>query len=69
MYVVHTYNGILTIRRNAFESVGERWMNLKPIIWGGVSQKEKNKYSILKLSIYIYIYVYGIWKNGTDLQT
>ena len=49
MYVVHTYNAILTIRGNAFESVGERRMNLKPIIQSGVSQKEKNKYIILKL--------------------
>ena len=49
MCVVHTYNGILTIRGNAFESVGERRMNLKPFIQSGVSQKEKNKYIILKL--------------------
>ena len=38
-------------RRNAFESVLMRWMNLEPIIPSEVSQKEKDKYFILK---YIY---------------
>ena len=32
------------IKRNAFESVLMRWMNLEPIIQSEVSQKEKNKY-------------------------
>ena len=36
-----------TIRRNAFESVLMRWMNLEPIIQNEVSQKEKDKYHIL----------------------
>ena len=35
------------IKRNTFESVLMRWMNLKPIIQSEVSQKEKNKYCIL----------------------
>ena len=39
------------IKRNAFESVLMRWMNLEPIIQSEVSQKEKDKYRIL---IYIY---------------
>ena len=34
-------------KRNAFESVLLRWMNLKPIIQGEVSQKEKDKYLML----------------------
>ena len=34
------------IKRNAFESVLMRWMNLEPIIQSEVSQKKKNKYSI-----------------------
>ena len=41
------------IKRNAFESVLMRWMNLKPIIQGEVSQKEKDKYHILT-------HIYGI---------
>ena len=35
------------IKRNAFESVLMRWMNLDPIIQSEVSQKEKDKYCIL----------------------
>ena len=33
----------LVIKRNAFESVLMRWMNLEPIIQSEVSQKEKDK--------------------------
>ena len=51
--VVHIHNGILVIKRNAFESVLVRWMNLEPIIQSEVSQKEKDKYRILT-------HVYGI---------
>ena len=40
--VVHIKNGILAIKRNTFESVLMRWMNLEPIILSEVSQKEKN---------------------------
>ena len=32
------------IKRNTFESVLLKWMNLKPIIQSEVSQEEKNKY-------------------------
>ena len=39
------------IKRNAFESVLMRWMNLEPIIQSKVSQKEKKKYNIL-MNIY-----------------
>ena len=35
------------IKKNTFESVLMRWMNLEPIIQSEVSQKEKNKYRIL----------------------
>ena len=35
------------IKRNTFESVLMRWMNLEPIIQSEVSQKEKDKYHIL----------------------
>ena len=35
------------IKRNAFESVLMRWMNLQPIKQSEVSQKEKDKYRIL----------------------
>ena len=52
--VVHIYNGILlSHKRNAFESVLMRWMNIQLIIQSEVSQKEKNKYCILT-------HIYGI---------
>ena len=41
------------IKRNTFESVLMRWMNLEPIIWSEMSQKEKDKYHIL-------MHIYGI---------
>ena len=40
-------------KRNTFESVLMRWMNLEPIIQSEVSQKEKDKYHIL-------MHIYGI---------
>ena len=46
--VVHIHNGVYsTIKRNTFESVLMRWMNLEPIIQSEVSQKEKDKNCIL----------------------
>ena len=41
------------IKRNTFESVLMKWMNLVPIIQSEVSQKEKDKYCILT-------HIYGI---------
>ena len=35
------------IKKNTFESVLMRWMNLGPIIQNEVSQKEKDKYHTL----------------------
>ena len=51
--MVHLHNGILVIKRNAFESVLMRLMNPKPIIQSEVSQKKKDKYWILT-------HIYGI---------
>ena len=46
--LVHIQNGIfLSHKRDAFESVLVRQMNLEPIIQSEESQKEKNKYHIL----------------------
>ena len=41
------------IKRNAFESVLMRWMNLESITQSEVHQKEKDKYHIL-------MHIYGI---------
>ena len=52
--MVHIYNGVLlSHKRNEFESVLVRWMNLEPVIQSEISQKEKNKYHILA-------HIYGI---------
>ena len=50
---IYTMEYYLAIKRNAFESVLMRWMNLEPIIQSEVSQKEKDKYHILT-------HIYGI---------
>ena len=47
------------IKRNAFESVLTRRMNLESIIQSEVSQKEKDKYRIL-------MHIYGIYRDGLD---
>ena len=44
IYAMEYHSGI---KRNAFESVLIRWMNLEPIIQNEVSQKKKDKYYIL----------------------
>ena len=41
------------VKRNAFESVLMRWMNLEPIIQSEISQKEKHQSGIL-------MHIYGI---------
>ena len=38
------------IKRNVFDSVLIRWMNLEPIMQNEVSQKEKDKYHVLTLT-------------------
>ena len=39
--VVHTYNRILVIKGNAFESVLVTWMNGQPITYSSKSEKNK----------------------------
>ena len=52
--VVHiTMEYYSAMKRNAFESVLMRWMNLELIIQSEVSEKEKDKYCIL-------MHIYGI---------
>ena len=52
-WYIYTMEYYSAIKRNAFESVLMRWMNLEPIIQSEVSQKEKDKYHIL-------MHIYGI---------
>ena len=55
-YTMEYYSAI---KRNPFESVLTRWVNLEPIIQSEVSQKEKEKYHIL-------MHIYRIQKSGTE---
>ena len=50
IYSIEYYSAI---KRNTFESVLMRWMNLEPIIQSEGSQKEKDKYCVL-------MHIYGI---------
>ena len=43
-YTMECYSAI---KRNTFEAVPMKWMNLEPIIQSEVSHKEKDKYRIL----------------------
>ena len=53
LWYIYTMDYYSAIKRNAFESVLMRWMNLEPIIQIEVSQKEKDKDRIL-------MHIYGI---------
>ena len=53
LWYIYTMEYYSAIKRNTFESVLMRWMNLEPIIPSEVSQKEKDKYRILT-------HIYGI---------
>ena len=52
LWYIHTVDYYSAMKRNNFESVLMRWMNLEPIIQSKVSQKEKDKY--------ILTHIYGI---------
>ena len=47
LWYICTMEDYSAIKRNTFESVLTRWMNLEPIIQSGESEKEKDKYHIL----------------------
>ena len=53
LWYVCTMEYYSAIKKNAFESVLTRWINLEPIIQNEVSQKDKHQYSIL-------MHIYGI---------
>ena len=50
LWYIYTMEYYSVTKRNAFESVLMRWMNLEPVIQNEVSQKEKDKYPILRHS-------------------
>ena len=47
LWYIYTLKYYSAIKRDTFESVLMRWMNLEPIIQSEVSQKEKDRYCIL----------------------
>ena len=47
LWYIYTMEYYSAIKRNTFESVLMRWMNLEPAIQSEVSPKEKDKYHIL----------------------
>ena len=59
LWYTHLMEYYSAIKRDVFESLLMRWMNLEPIIQSEVGQKEKDKHCILT-------HIYGIYKNGTE---
>ena len=53
LWYIYTMEYHLALKRNTFESVLMRWMNLELIIHSEVTQKDKDKYLIL-------MHIYGI---------
>ena len=47
LWYIYSMEYYTAIKRNTFESVLMRWMNLEPFIQNEVSQKEKEKHHIL----------------------
>ena len=47
LWYIYTMENYSAIKRNSFESVLMRWMDLESIIQSEVGQKEKDKYHIL----------------------
>ena len=47
LWNIHRMEYNSAIKRNTFESVLMKWINLEPIIQSEVNQKEKDKYCII----------------------
>ena len=47
LWDIYTREYHSAIKKNTYESVLMRWMNLEPVTQSEVSQKEKDKYHIL----------------------
>ena len=48
MWYIYTMEYYSAIKRNEIESFVEMWMDLETVIQSEISQKEKNKYPILR---------------------
>ena len=51
LWYIYTMEYYSAIKRNEFESVELRWMNLEPVIQSKISQKEKSKYCIINTNM------------------
>ena len=58
MWYMCTMEYYSIIKRSTIRSFVETWMDIEAVIQSEVSQKEKNKYFVLK-------YICGIQKNST----
>ena len=56
LWYIYTMEYYLAIKRDTFESVLMRWMNVEPMLQSKVSQKDKDKYRILT-------HIYGIYSR------
>ena len=64
---IYTREYYSATKRNTFESVLMRWMNLEPILQSEVSQKEKDKYHILMHNIQnLEKWYWRIYLQGTN---
>ena len=59
LWYIYTMDYYSAIKRNTFESVLLRRMNLEPIIHSEVNQKQKDKYHVL-------MHIYEIQKDGSE---
>ena len=74
-WYIYTMEYYSAIKRNTFESVPMRWMNLEPITQSEVSQKEKDKYGVLthiyriRKMVLKNLFIEQQWRNRHKEQT
>ena len=66
IYMMECYS---VIKRNTFESVLMRWVNLEPTIQGEASQKEKDKYCMLTHMIWASLVTQTVMNLPTMWET
>ena len=69
LWYIYTVEYFSAIKRNAFESVLMRWMNIDPVIQSEVSQKEKDKYWILTYVWNLENWYWRIYSQGSSGET
>jgi len=74
-FVVHIHSGVLAVKRNTFESILMREMNLEPIIQNEVGQKEKQISYItaylwsLEIMVLVSLFARQQWRQRHREQT